>query len=81
MDSNCAGLWSPIKQNDGTGLCDIPWSLESGTWGERKKYVFVNGLWASGFGIKGTGSLLNISVIFLSCEDSKGLFGILWFNP
>lgn len=28
-----------------------------------------------------SGSVLSIPIIFLSCEDLKGLLGILWFNP
>lgn len=55
MESSCAGLQSPIKQNDGDSLYDIPWSLERDICGERKKYVFVNALWASTFEVRGTG--------------------------
>lgn len=29
--AGCAGLWSPIKQNDSADLFDTSWSLESGT--------------------------------------------------
>lgn len=28
-----------------------------------------------------SGSLLNVSEIFLPCEDPKGLLGVLWFSP